>query len=751
MFDKLRALVSGTAKPEPTKAAPQPQSAKSIRRGEQLHLPMGGAPYLPQGMSLGEGLLLVLESPWTLAAIEAQQRRINQLEPIMQQWDPEAREWTKFEGDHPALERLDRPAPWLTRTQFFDLAIFSKKTSGNFFAAIIRSDRKVDGVRETLALEPLDSDGVFPIPDELDMYAGYKVQKTMMVRQQSWSNLSASFGWSTSGFLSRPVPLEDMIHDKYVDPKNPLWGKSPLQTAAAAIQTEIHGIRWNLGKVKNRPGVGGILETEQPMTDLQIDEAKERLKERFTGLNAHETMILTRGLKWHSGDNTLVEMDYVNSDRHLAYKICACIGTPPQVIGIDQYATLSNVGNYMTAFYTDTIIPEAESIYEALNSQWVWPDYGTGVRLWFDTSKVPALQEDRDSKLVVFRELYGMGYPANILNQWLELGLPDIPTGNISFVSPSLVPMGFVGPDGRSINLVTDPVTGPEQPLLPESTDTDNPPDAEPMEDRDDLKSRREIKSCLHALSKANPAQYAKAFDETRVPFEEKWARKLKGQIRERLMAAARRVSVSPLAMEDELERSSGGLKETLTELWVDVANSFGEAVFTSLKSAAKKLTKNEPDIDEWGRSFTENISPYIQAQTAEAVRRITFTQKMWMKAQLAIHYAEGLSLDAFADRIMSLGSAYSEQRSQVIARTEVVSASNYGGQKAAKDTGLVAQKEWADSGDGRVRDSHEAMNGERVGLDARYSNGAEFPGDPNLPAKERILCRCVELYHVGD
>ena len=329
-------------------------------------------------------------------------------------------------------------------------------------------------------------------------------------------------------------------------------------------------------------------------------------------------MILTRGLKWHSGDNTLVEMDYVNSDRHLAYKICACIGTPPQVIGIDQYATLSNVGNYMTAFYTDTIIPEAESIYEALNRQWVWPDYGTGVRPWFDTSKVPALQENRDSKLVAFKELYGMGYPANILNQWLELGLPDIPTGNISFVSPSLVPMGFVGPDGRSINLVTDPVTVPEeQPLLPESTDTDNPPDAEPMEDRDDLKSRREIKSCLHALSKANPAQYAKAFDETRVPFEEKWARKLKSQIKERLMAAARRASVSPLAMEDELDRSSGELKETLTELWVDVADSFGEAVFSSLKSAAKKLTKNEPTLDEWGRSFTENISPYIQAHVS--------------------------------------------------------------------------------------------------------------------------------------
>lgn len=747
MFDKLRAFVTGNATVEPpTKATPQPQSAKSIRRGQQLNLPLGGAPYTPTGMSLGEGLVKVLESPWTLAAIDAQQRRINQLEPIMQQWDPEAREWQKYEGDHPALERLDRPAPWLTRTQFFDLAVFCKKTSGNFFTAIIRSDRKVDGVPETLALEPLDSDGVFPIPDELDMISGYKVQKTMMVRQQSWGNLTSRFGWSTSGFLSYPVPVEEMIHDKYVDPKNPLWGKSPLQTAAHSIETEINGIRWNLGKVSNRPGVGGIMSTPEAMTETEIDKAKERLKEKFTGLNAHEVMILTRGLKWESGQDTVLEMDYVNSDTHLGYKICAAIGTPPQMIGIDRHATLANVGSYEKIFYTDTIIPEAESIFEALNRQWVWPDYGTSVRIWFDTSKVPALNEDRDSKLVAFQALYDKGYPANVLNQWLELGLPDIPTGNISFVSPSLVPMGFMGPNGQTLNLVTDNVPGPDQPLLPPSED--NPPDEEPMDDPDDIKSRREVKSCLHALAKAkNPTQYAKAFDRAREPFEKRWSKKLNSQIRDRLMAAARRASVSSMAMEDELERSSGELRDTMKDLWVEVADAFGETVWNSLKSTARKLTKNEADED-WV-PFTEDISQYIETQTAEAVRRITFTQKMWMKAQLAIHYADGLPLDDFAKRIAELGPAYSRQRSEVIARTEVVSASNYGGQVAAKDVGVAMDKEWSDSGDDRVRETHEAMNGERVPMEARYSNGAEFPGDPNLPAEERIMCRCVELYHV--
>lgn len=748
MFEKIRSFVTGNTSvataESTTKDQPQPQSAKSIRRGQQLNLPLGGTPYTPTGMSLGEGLVKVLESPWTLAAIDAQQRRINQLEPIMQQWDPDAREWRKYEGDHPALERLDRPAPWLTRTQFFDLAIFCKKTSGNFFVAIIRSDRKVDGNPETLALEPLDSDGVFPIPDELDMISGYKVQKTMMVRQQSWGNLTSRFGWSATGFLNYPVPVEEMIHDRYVDPKNPLWGKSPLETAAKSISTEINGIRWNLGKVTNRPGVGGVLSTPEAMTEADIDAAKERMKEHFTGLNAYETMVLTRGLKWEQGQDTVKEMDYVNSDTHLGYKICACIGTMPQMIGIDRHSTLANVDSYEKIFYRDTIIPEAESIYEALNRQWVWPDYGTSVRLWFDTSKVSALNEDRDSKLLAFQALYDKGYPANVLNQWLEMGLPEIPTGNISFVSPSLVPMGFVGPNGQSINLVTDNVQGPDLLLPPPEDDT---PDEEPMDDPDGIKSRREVKSCLHALSKAtNPVQYAKAFDRSRVPFEKRWAKALRSQIRDRLKTAARRASVSALAMEDELDRSSGDLLETMTDLWTEVSDAFGKTVFNSIKSADRGHRKNEGD-DPWGLS--DEMTRYIYTYSAEAVRRVTFTQKMWMKVQLAMHLAEGLTLDSFADRIETLGDAYSQQRSEVIARTEVVSASNFGSQVGAKETGVAMDKEWSDSGDERVRESHQAMHGERVRLDARYSNGAQFPGDPNLPAKERIGCRCVELYHV--
>ena len=40
-------------------------------------------------------------------------------------------------------------------------------------------------------------------------------------------------------------------------------------------------------------------------------------------------------------------------------------------------------------------------------------------------------------------------------------------------------------------------------------------------------------------------------------------------------------------------------------------------------------------------------------------------------------------------------------------------------------------------------RPSHQALNGETVGIRERFSNGGRWPGDPALPAEENANCMC--------
>ena len=50
-------------------------------------------------------------------------------------------------------------------------------------------------------------------------------------------------------------------------------------------------------------------------------------------------------------------------------------------------------------------------------------------------------------------------------------------------------------------------------------------------------------------------------------------------------------------------------------------------------------------------------------------------------------------------------------------------------------------EKEWVTGP--KSRPSHAAMNGQRVLIDAKFSNGADWPGDDSLSPDESCGCNC--------
>lgn len=80
-------------------------------------------------------------------------------------------------------------------------------------------------------------------------------------------------------------------------------------------------------------------------------------------------------------------------------------------------------------------------------------------------------------------------------------------------------------------------------------------------------------------------------------------------------------------------------------------------------------------------------------------------------------------------------------------ARTMTTSAENGGRIECyhdAEDLGILMQKMWMATADGRTRDSHRAIDGEQVGVDEEFSNGLQFPGDMNGEPSEVYNCRCT-------
>lgn len=118
-------------------------------------------------------------------------------------------------------------------------------------------------------------------------------------------------------------------------------------------------------------------------------------------------------------------------------------------------------------------------------------------------------------------------------------------------------------------------------------------------------------------------------------------------------------------------------------------------------------------------------------------------------RAALIAGVDRGLGSEDLAREVANLElPLIARSRARVIARTEVISGTNYGAFESYRASGVVERKQWLWTRDERTRDSHK--NVAPVDLDKPFvlSSGARLmhPGDSSLgaPLKEIAQCRCA-------
>lgn len=119
----------------------------------------------------------------------------------------------------------------------------------------------------------------------------------------------------------------------------------------------------------------------------------------------------------------------------------------------------------------------------------------------------------------------------------------------------------------------------------------------------------------------------------------------------------------------------------------------------------------------------------------------------------------QGEKLDQISKRLTNGLSAQNENLMKTFARTGMTQAQNagrYQRQMDAKKLGINMVKEWMATLDGRTRDSHRHMDGEKIKVGdkwhpQKFSNGCRYPGDPEAPAREVYNCRCTLVADLVD
>lgn len=159
----------------------------------------------------------------------------------------------------------------------------------------------------------------------------------------------------------------------------------------------------------------------------------------------------------------------------------------------------------------------------------------------------------------------------------------------------------------------------------------------------------------------------------------------------------------------------------------------------------------------EFGIRVTSE-QPFVAGRAAEHVAEIErWSQELKGLVGQTIDEAhrQTMSIPDTAEALMKAG-VESERRATLIARTEMISASN-----AASHVGALAfagpgdTKVWLAASDERTRATHRRADGQTVKFDEPFVVGsghrADYPGARSLPVAERANCRCTWQWVPGD
>ena len=212
--------------------------------------------------------------------------------------------------------------------------------------------------------------------------------------------------------------------------------------------------------------------------------------------------------------------------------------------------------------------------------------------------------------------------------------------------------------------------------------------------------------------------------------------RRIEGKVIERLQSLKVDLSVAQVfRYEDALVEIEPAIRNAVLAALSEGLNR-GQARLGI--SQAQRVRELAPDVVEEmiRRSKYVNVIQTTEDQIAKAIAQVD----------------SGLDNQTMIERITAQVQQTFEgiraNRIPTIVQTTVNSAFESGQKEAFRVSG-VQEKQWLSQRDGRVRESHDLVDGQQVALNQSFDVmgvALDFPGDPSGPPEEIINCRCTMI-----
>lgn len=591
--------------------------------------------------------------------------------------------------DHPLVELLKYPNPFMPRAYFWQLTQTHLDLCGNAYWLKIRD--RLGVVRE---LWPLQPERMRVVPDAEKFVVGYLYR----VRAQELA-----------------FEPDEIVHFKYPHPLNPWYGLSPVEALAYEVDADLYMRIYQKVTFENDATPSGVLTTTQFIDEDSANRLRARWYERYGGVvNRAKVAILHSGLDFKPIAIPPKDLEFLHQARINRDKLLAAFGVPASKLGLVEDVNRANAEANDATFNQEAIAPRLCLRDEFLTLS-LARDFDA--RLYVESDDPVPRNREADR---LDRQAYLAAGVLTINEVREQLGKKPVPWGAEAYLPLGAVPASLIGEGSGAAGSGESPPSAESYAAATSSRIVE-------------LRNLRDRRWQRFALSIA--AQ------------ERRFVRALRGLFaqQQREVLARLKAALSERAAED-IAKIDAILFDRAknVRLFRDVGEKFIRQAMAA-RGAAEiadlgleiSFDAERPALIEMGKQLSTKFATEVNATTRRLLRE-----------SLTEGIGAGETVEELSDRVAEIYGQATGYRSERIARTVVVGASNAGAEEAYQQSG-VEKKEWLTARDESVRPSHQAAEGQRVGVRDSFTVGGEplrYPGDPNGPAGEIINCRCTLL-----
>jgi HK97 family phage portal protein len=601
---------------------------------------------------------------------------------------------------------LTRPNPYMTNRNLREFILICLALTGNAFLAL-----ETMGGNQVKEIWPLPAGSVKPVSSPTKFIDHYV--------------------YDVGGHQIEYAP-EEIIHFRDTSPTSMFYGQGSIAPVANSIISDLNAMTWNKFFFANGAKLDGVLETDNSLSDADYNRTIEGWKKMYVGRkNAGKTAVLDNGLKYRKIVDSMRDMDFVNLRKQVRDEVLAAFNVPPSIVGLLEFANYSNMREQQKTFWVNTVIPKLISISETLTMRGEQITKQKGSEFAPDTSTVEALRANETERAATTKTYVDAGVPINQVIEALDLPFEAVEGGD--------KPRQLAAP--VNANPAPEP---PPEPAKPAKTMAQNKAVDTAAEDKKAMEwrsfdanlSKREnaMEGSMRAFFKGQHRRVSKALDENASKFAT-------GKSFERkTIADTVRILFDIDTEKDLMDKAAARhISGTYFEFAVSTAKKIKPGFDFNLK---------DPLAEGW---ISAKKTKLVQEANDYTLQQISDAVVDGVDQAVAGGFSASETIQQIADRIDEVFKFAVEGRAERIARTEVISAANAGSFEGMEKTG-VEKKSWLSSRDGKVRDSHAALEEMgTVGIREPFVSpvtGAQlmFPGDPAADVSEIVNCRCTVL-----